>query len=336
MITENVLKEWYTENASRRFPLSVTSPNDGNVPTGLDDEGKTLPNSLLVGLQMFVPRSMLATREAGSTLPYDSLANQYRVYISSVAITLSRVEIVFSTVSGSDIARAVWTPTSEMTGLPVHGVAIAPLATDDVNIGSTKISGFVFLGPDSMWAPHAGVYTFTGGNIYNSMVSESCISCDDDGRITGLVVNGTPLTGEIELVAGDNARLEATGNELHVSFAGDASDGITSRDELIQAIAQLYGQPVIAINGAYPDGNGDFTVSCPDGSMSVTSLGHGLAILSLKGSECCDKSALMGMASNIQELNVKEGRLETLFKAMEGVVNALQNELAYLKLSANQ
>ena len=172
MITENVLKEWYSENASRRFPLAQPVPQAGTRPSGLDDNDKALPNALLVGMQLTVPRTMLATREAGSNLPYDSMANNYRIYLSRVVISLTRVELTFTTVSGVDIASAVWTPTGEIQGLPVHGVAITPLATNDANIGSNNIFGYVFLGPDAMWKKNVGVYTFSGPNIYNSMISE--------------------------------------------------------------------------------------------------------------------------------------------------------------------
>ena len=319
MITENVLKEWYTENASRRFPLATLVPDgEGSVaPTGLDDEGKTLPNSLIVGMQLCVPRTMLATREAGTTLPYDALADSYRIYLKTVIITLARVEITFATVSGEEIAEAVWTPSTEIGNLPVHGVAIAPLPTTDSNIGSTKISGYVFLGPDAAWGPHAAVYSFTGSNIYNSMVSESCIAADADNRVTGLVVNGTSLTGEIEIVAGDNTKLSATGNELRIDFAGDTAEGITSRAELIAAIVELYGDPVLTINNVTPDANGNFSIDSSDGSISVATIDHGVSLTSTVGSECCDKDSLMGMATNIQTLNTKTGRIEAMLRSME-------------------
>lgn len=332
MINESILKEWYTENASRRFPLA-TLVHEGNiVPTGLDDTGQTFPNSLIVGLQMLVPRTMLATREAGSTLPYDQLANNYRIYLKSVVISATRVEMLFSTVSGSDVAKAVWSPATEITGLPVHGVAIAPLATNDENIGVNKISGFVFLGPDSLWSMSAGVYSFTGNNIYNSMVSESCIAADDGSSLTGLYVNGSYLTGDVTLVEGENVAFDVIGNTVTVSFAAERLDGPTNTSQLVASVAGVYGDPITEINGIKPDSGGNFTIDSKDGTMSVSALDHGIAISSLIGEEAADKESVTDMLENIQELNVKEGRLESIISSLEYNVNALQNELGYLKM----
>jgi len=333
MISENVLKEWYTENASRRFPLA-TLVHDGNVaPTGLDDMGRTFPNSLIVGLQLLVPRTMLATREAGSTLPYDSLANDYRIYLKKVVVSVTRVEIVFATVSGSEIAKAVWSPATEIAGLPVHGVAIAPLATADTNIGVNKVSGYVFLGPDMLWSMSAGTYSFTGDNIYNSMVSESCISADDDGKLTGLYVNGQYLTGDITFVEGENISLSVTGNVVTVGFAADPLSGPANTSQLIAALTADLGQPIQTINGVRPDAAGGFTLSSPDGTIGAEALDHGVALSSNAGDEAVDKETLSGQLENVQTLNAKAGRLEAFVSAIETTVNALQNELGFLKMS---
>ena len=339
MITENVLKEWYTENASRRFPLATLVPEGAVIPTGLDNAGQVLPNSLLIGIQMIVPRTMLAARPAGSTYPYDSLADNYRIYLSSVVITLDKVEIVFSTKSGKNVAKAVWSPSLELQGLPVHGVQIAPIpVTDDDNIGTNKISGFVFLGPDSMWKASAGVYMYSGDNIYNSMVSESCIGVDADDHVTGIIVDGERMTGDITIVAGDNVHLDVdtTNNILTVSFAADQIDGIHNVSELIESVSEVYGEPIVSINNIKPDINGDFTIESPDGTVGITELDNGIALQSSTGEECCDKSALDPLLENVQALNEKFGREDTFLKSVEENVNALQNELSYLKMTALQ
>ena len=303
------------------------------VPSGLDDAGQLLPESLLVGMQLYVPRTMLATREAGSTLPYDQLANEYRIYLSSVVIATSRVEITFSTVSGADIARAIWTPTTEMQGLPVHGIQIAPLSTNDENIGSSRVSGFVFLGPDSMWREQVGIYHYTGDNIYSSMVSESCINCIGPDVVTGLVVNGTVLHGEIGIIAGENVDINVQGNNIDLSFAGGLDSGITTRQELVQAVIDLYGDPILTINGVTPDETGNYTFTCPDGVLSFNNIDHGIAVVNLKGSECCDRSALDNILENIQTDNEKMGRLNNFMQSLSANMNNLQNALAYLKMT---
>lgn len=337
MITENVLKEWYSENASRRFPLAQPVSQTGTRPSGLDDNDKAIPNALLVGMQLTVPRTMLATREAGSNLPYDSMANTYRIYLSRVVISLTRVEMTFTTVSGVDIASAVWTPTGEIQGLPVHGVAITPLPTNDSNIGSNNVFGYVFLGPDTMWKKNVGVYTFSGPNIYNSMISESVIGTDDANRVTGLIVNGTRLYGDITFVAGENVRMTTSDNELLVEFAGDIDDlGITTREELLEEIIDVYGQPMISINGMYATGDGDFTIEPGDNCITVSGIQHGITISATCGEPCCDQSVLVELTGNIQALNSKAARIDSFLKSTAAAVNALSNELAYLKMTANQ
>ena len=314
MITENVLKEWYTENASRRFPLATLVPEGSIVPTGLDDAGQGFPDSLLIGMQMIVPRSMLAARPAGSTYPYDSLADEY-------------------------VAKAVWSPSLELQGLPVHGVQIVPLPVpEDANIGTNKINGFVFLGPDGMWKNSAGVYRYSGDNIYNSMVSESCIAADADDRVTGIVVNGERLTGDVTIEAGENVHLDVntTTNTLTVSLAVDQVEGIQNKSELIASMSDIYGRPIVSINNIKPDLNGNFTVDSPDGSIAVSGLDYGIALQSNVGEECCGKEELSGLLENVQTLNEKFGREDAFLQAVEENVNALQNELGYLKMTALQ
>ena len=339
MITENILKEWYTENASRRYPLATLVPEEGFTPTGLDDDGQVLPNSLLIGLQMTVPRSMLAARPAGSESIYDSLADEYRIYLSSVVITLDRVEITFTTKSGKNVAQAIWSPSVELQGLPVHGVPIAPIPVpEDENIGVDRISGFVFLGPDSMWQQSAGVYTYTNSNIVNSMVHEACIGVDAGDHVTGLVVNGERLTGDITIKAGESVQLnvDTSTNTITVGFNVSQAEGIQNQQQLVTAVSSSYGEPVVSINNVKPDSSGNFTLSSPDGSLSMTELDNGLAIQSTVGEECCDKDALTGLLENVQTLNEKVGREDAFLQAVEQVVNALQNELGYLKMSALQ
>lgn len=337
MITENVLKEWYSENASRRFPLAQPVPQTGTRPSGLDDNDKALPNALIVGMQLTVPRTMLATREAGSNLIYDSMANNYRIYLSRVVISLTRVEMTFTTVSGVDIASAVWTPTGEIQGLPVHGVAITPLVTNDTNIGDNNVFGYVFLGPDAMWKQGAGIYTFTGPNIYNSMISESVIGTDNANRVTGLVVNGTRLYGDITFVAGNNVTLTPSGNSLVVDFAGELDDtGFTTREELMEAIVDVYGDPVVSINGMCATGDGEFTIEPGDNCIVVSGVQHGITISATCGEPCCDQSVLADLTSNIQAINSKTARIDSFLKSTAAAINALSNELAYLKMTANQ
>lgn len=339
MITENVLKEWYSENASRRFPLATPVPVSGTRPSGLDDNGKALPNALLVGMQLTVPRTMLATRDLGSGLPYDSLANTYCIYLSRVVISLTRVELLFTTVSGEDIATAVWTPETEIAGLPVHGVPITPLRTDDPNIGINNVFGYVFLGPDSMWSAHTGIYTYSDANIYNSMVSESVIAVDDANRVTGLIVNGEKMIGDITFVAGENVKfsVDTNNNEFKVDFAGDLDDtGIQNREELIEAIKETYGDPVMSIDGVFADGDGEYTIEPADECIHISAVQHGITITAGCGDSCCDRSVISGLSGNVQELNVKVARIGSFQRSVAAAVNALQNELAYLKMVANQ
>ena len=165
------------------------------------------------------------------------------------------------------------------------------------------------------------------------MVSESCISADDDGKLTGLYVNGQYLTGDITFVEGENISLSVTGNVVTVGFAADPLSGPSNTNQLIAALTADLGQPIQTINGVRPDAAGGFTRSSPDGTIGTEALDHGVALSSNAGDEAVDKETLSGPLENVQTLNAKAGRLEAFVSAIEANVNALQNELGFLKMS---
>jgi hypothetical protein len=92
----------------------------------------------------------------------------------------------------------------------------------------------------------------------------------------------------------------------------------------------------VSINNIKPDLNGNFTVDSPDGSIAVSGLDYGIALQSNVGAECCGKEELSGLLENVQTLNEKFGREDAFLQAVEENVNALQNELGYLKMTALQ
>ena len=126
-------------------------------------------------------------------------------------------------------------------------------------------------------------------------------------------------------------------NELVVAFAGELDDtGITNREELLEEIIDVYGQPMISINGVYATGDGDFTIEPGDECITVSGIQHGVSISATCGEPCCDQSVLADLTGNIQALNSKASRIDSFLKSTAAAVNALSNELAYLKMTANQ
>lgn len=78
--------------------------------------------------------------------------------------------------------------------------------------------------------------------------------------IRSLNIGGTRVTGDITLAEGDNISLdydEGT-NTITISYVPDEVEGISNKDELLDAIIERFGKPICTINGVAPDAEGNF------------------------------------------------------------------------------
>lgn len=317
MITADILQSWYSENAIRRFPLSAEA-------TGVDTNGKALPDSFLVGMEVMVPSTMSDITEEGfeepTYVPYLSkvVINNYEV---SVTVAAAGKDVAVATVSVSDIEDIHTT----------KGVALASLAVDDTAFEG--VSGRLFFGPVSGFLDHGGTYTFSSPS--QTGISLDCVHSYPE-CVRSLNINGTRVTGDVTLVGGDNIDIsyDAEADTVTISFIPDTVEGIYDVNELIDAIATRYGEPITTINNIPADEEGNFALEpVPGGCLSVEVQDHGLTLSNPCASPCCDKGVLERLMDDIQALNARYARIYSYLTEAASNVNTLQNELSILKMS---
>ena len=317
MITVDLLQTWFSENAVRRFPLASEA-------TGIDDNAKTLPDSLLVGMEVTIPSTMTVIDSNNLEELPDT------PYLSRVIISEYEVVITIA-VDGIDVARATVDVAALDDSKTLQAFSLASLVTD--NSDYEGVGGKVFLGPVSGFLPYSGVYTFSSPS--QTGISLDCIHSYPE-CIRSLNIGGTRVTGDITLAEGDNISLdydEGT-NTITVSYVPDEVDGISNKDELLDAITERFGQPVCTINGVAPDAEGNFElIPAAGGCVELDTTDHGIIISNPCASPCCDKSVLENLMSDIQGLNARYARLHSYLLEATSNVNTLQNELSILKMS---
>lgn len=319
MITVDLLQTWFSENAIRRFPLN-------SDVTGIDDDGiRTLPDSLLVGMEVTIPSTM-TTIDDTTGLEEPS----YVPYLSKVIISEYEVVITLAA-NGVDVAAVTVDVSALDDQKTAQTFAFASLVTDNTDFEG--VGGKVFLGPTSSFLPHSGVYTFSGP--LQTGISLDCIHSYPE-CIRSLNISGTRVTGDITLAEGDNISLDydADTNTITVSYVPDEVEGISSKAELLDAIISRFGQPICTVNGVTPDAEGAFElIPAAGGCVEIEVTDHGVIISNPCASPCCDKTVLENLMSDIQGLNARYARLHSYLLEATSNVNTLQNELSILKMS---
>ena len=315
MITESILKEWRQDNASKRFPLDAVTSND------------TLPPSFLVGLDVGIPPGM--TKDEGGTIMYAD--EDYILYISEVVIGTSRVSVKLSSGAAGEVVAFVEVPTSEIEDQP--GWTLAGLPNDDDNLQG--ITGTVYFGHPSTFLTSAGTYTLTNET---GRIDVSCVHPYPDS-FKGLMINGQLFTGDLTFVEGDGINLSFNDdNELVIAYEPETGlEGIYSQAELIAALQNYYGAPILSINGIAPTSDGDFIIgAAEDSCVAIDGISHGLTLENSCATPCCDKSLLETIAQAIQALNERSARLAAYLESASTNLNSLQNELSVLKIGLKQ
>jgi hypothetical protein len=325
MITEGILTSWYSDNASRSFPLAESAT------AGIDDSGKKLPDCVLVGLELSIPSTMTAIVEP-STVP--GIISEYHPFLSEVLISGQEIRVEVSAGTAGPVA-AVTVPLASLEDFtnPL-GFALSPLANDEPDV--VGVGGVLVFGPVSGFLSAQGLYRFSfaeGVNTANSLLALDFIHPYPE-TIRSIGVDDVRLTGDVVIEAGENANISIDGDTITIGFDPGEVEGIHSVTELIDRLVEIWGQPITAINGIRPDNTGQYRLEVPDnGCVQIEQADHGLRLSNPCASPCCDKNALEIIMDNIQTLNSRYGRLYAYLTEAAGNLNTLQNDLSILKMS---
>lgn len=326
MITENILRTWYAENAVRKHPVHEDA-------SALDDDGKYLPDGLIVGMELSVPSTMSSV---SGGLP--SIVTNYHPHLGRVIITATEVRVDIEAGEAGVVATATALVRDIPDYLGSRAFPLVPVANDNTDVEG--VGGFIVFGPPESFLEASGEYVFSYNSTTNSSNSSLSLECVHvyPESVRSINVGNNRLTGDIILEEGENTEIsvDPVTNTITIGFPEDLVDGITDREGLIQALTDVFGEPICRINGVTPGDDGDFSLSVMEnGCVRIEQQGHGLVLSNPCATPCCDKSSLEAILANIQTLNSRYGRLYSYLTETSNILNNMQNELSVLKMSLN-
>ena len=296
----------------------------------------TLPYPIIIGAEIGVPYSMVEQSD------YEL---KYTVYVRNVCITTNDIEVIIaaSTNNGAseDIGRCYTTYASirgDKSSLPATNAGAIRLEIAPLNVTNNDlegVSGSIYLGP----IDH--ILTYTQNYILSPQEGAFDISCIHPypNTFSAFIVDGQRKTGDIVLEAGDGVGISVTeeGNILFSINPDASTEGINSREELIDEVVRHYGYPIHTINDIYPDKDGNFVIAADEKSCSaINELSNGIQLINPCATTCCDRTHLDQIMEDINELNSRSARITEYLTSVSTNLNSLSNELAMLKLGLKQ
>jgi hypothetical protein len=303
--------EWLDTNKSRAYPFEVSTSNTADrIPspvftdalfsvTGMSDDAIFYVNRVIQGQTSFQVYVTISDRPTSSWLLADIPYN-----------TPERTQIQVSIDSEDDLS---------ITGMLVVGdlKEIRHMAADTV---LDEKSGAFFKG---------------------------CVRTQGIDSVTGIRVNGRTYTGVVNLVAGEGIAFEVstdqdTGDTIITVSAKDRvipddNRAVTTDEELLGELKNLYGSFVTQINSVSPDDSGNIILAYPDPDSSgvgytAFSGGSGTIVLqdTQKSTIDCESLLIDTIMNNISELNERGARQAESISALDVANNVMSIALSRL------
>jgi hypothetical protein len=273
--------EYLNANAYRRFPFRE---NSGMAA----DNNWVLPNNFMVDAFFSVP---------ADTLDY--------IWLSSLAIGVSTVVIGFSAGLGTtenQLGSVIVPKTGHQFGSSYQLSGSGAYA---------RVKAVITLGDlDAL----LGVYSFSSDQtsiepclVRHSIPGLGGLSITTDGQTTG------PLTGDIELVAGQNVDLSVSGNTITVSFVG--------QQQFEENIPE--GTRVLTVNGIPVESVQIVGDDCVD----VQTSGSVISISDLCSTPCCGCPELEEITRRLADLTTSLANLDTYSQALDTKIQGFTAQL---------
>ena len=293
--------DWLNANSQRDYPLADSSSLK-------DTSGAiTLPRDFLVDLVLSVP--VIEGVEPGLFH-----LQQLAVLPQGVMVTLGY--------DGTPIAAASVDRTTHQRYMSYRMVGRGDF--EDA-YGTITVGQF-----DNMDQVPSGLYTF---DTAGGRVEATTIHPDIRGVTSIRVVNqrnvSDPLVGDVYLVAGRNARLQVSGNQITI-------DALPLSEELAEECGcddpTRSGEPIRRINGVGPNEDGDFTLVGNDCLEFEPEPADNLLRISDKCCEpCCGPEELAVVHTDLAILQTDAATIQGQMIRLESVMNQLSNAILVSK-----
>jgi len=117
-----------------------------------------------------------------------------------------------------------------------------------------------------------------------------------------------------------SARLSSTSSDIKLETDAD----------IIDAITDIYGAPIVTVNGIDPDSSGNFIIEGED-CVVVGNITNGVNISNPCSTPCCDTDYLDAAYEALNQINVRYARLVDFYTATDTNISQIQARLALLE-----
>lgn len=279
-----ILEEFIGDNMHKAYPL---------VDTVSQSE---LPASFLADLKLCISD----TDRPGSS------SFRYSIYVSEVRVYSDYIYIVLSDTILGEIAKSDPIPTNIDVGSSIGDktIMIRP-------VGDIPVNGSIIIGTCKDMRDAVGILSLTSdqGMIFpaNVIIAPTCVS--------GIRVGDTVLTGEVEIVPGDDRiTIEAEGNKIKINI--NYPDIQYTKEDLVEKITEIYGTPVTNINGIPPAADGTIRIMPTDCLMvEIDEVSSTISFYNPCGSTCASEEFMSDTYNRIDDLNRSAALLSSFYSS---------------------
>lgn len=300
--------EWLNQNAQRNYPIAEgASMKD---VTGTFE----LPADFIVDLVWPVQAS--ANVQAGNFY-----VHTVTVFGEGVTITLGYQGLSSSTVGSVSVASGTHTQNQSYF---INGVGDFFDSIGKITIGSLEnISS------------SSGLYRF---DLAGARLESTVVRPNLRGVSSIVLVNGSdtsdPLSGDIELIAGQNIRLTPIDDGLgnpQIRIDAIQGEGLNQGCDCSGELPAS-GEPIRTINGIAPDANGNFNLQGDD-CLNLAAIENGLQITDSCSQACCGCTELEKIVEDLEKLRDQVNTLDKLMNRLDTSVNTAMVNLIASKTS---
>ena len=305
----NTLQEFLNENMHRNYPMldqvsAADVTGEYNIPTELIADMRFVVPSSIVGQGDFFI-SGLVVRRYTIDIEISYKPNSAPAVVLGWFHNIDTDADVFKEYSFTTIEQQVEHSLEDTTGVLVAGKGLAT-------------------------ATMPGSWEFD----YNNTI---LVPTTVEGQLTkfrSLTVDGETFVGDIILKEGENTTITAVRDEaadttiITISAKEITPSALSIQDDsdLLDALTDLYGAPLVTINEMKPLSN-NFTLEGAD-CITVNATESGALIDNPCGEPCCSKEDYLGpLYDSINQLNAKHAKLEDYMRSATANQNILINNM---------
>lgn len=284
--------EFIEDNLYKRYPLTDY----------VDTNSSILPDSFMADIKMCI-----SVMDRPGEDSY-----RYSIYVSKITVYPDYAYVEFRDIKDNIvIAKTDPIPMrlSMADSVEDRTIMIRPVSTIPVN-------GTLVVGTCADIKNIKGVHTLP---VDEGRLFPSNIIIATDSGVTSITVNNNSLSGDIILEAGEFVKLEhdVDTNTIRVSVdTSNALDINMSIDDLIEAIKEKYGTPILSVNGITPGEDGDLEI-LPTDCFMVTTDGpnHSVSFYNPCAPACASYEFVNESLRRIKELNDTMDLLRSFYES---------------------